>query len=319
MARWNAQTLDALLTQETKDRSPAWILSQLPQLTEMLGAIRADVFPGGGAQGPARRLTDAEAAYLEEFFAALSPDALVALGKLRAGDGDDDWAGDEAADGHARGTNRALAAVADGLQMLRNLDVREADLGRPHVIDSTHAVGTFVNPYYGPLFEEDPHSDAFHRELRRFNAFGALLGAATVPGGQAADAQLADTAVAVQERAAEQRESVDGFLWFDREPETVVENTGSADLLAVAAADPDAAAAQLANPDFADRLLRQDWDDDGEAAAGFVRAGIAGGGVASDAARESLAALFAADPGLAAEGTVLRRALDALGRDPVAA
>ncbi|TDC77159.1 hypothetical protein [Streptomyces hainanensis] len=244
MARYAAEGLRETLT-----------LGGDPELvefyTETLRAMADDVMANVATADP-RSLSVSESRYLEEFFAALDPATLAALGNLPA-----DGLSEEDATRLARGQS----AVGDGVMMLLNTDINVPDPEAPHRNDALRAFTPYLAQLDGPLFENEPDSAEFREALTNYNGFGELLTHATVPADDGSSRRLAETALTVQERSSEQYRP-DTFPWvFDSAPDDIVENTGSGGLLSGAGRNQDTANDLLSDSDFTDRLLGRQWGD----------------------------------------------------------
>ncbi|WP_052849896.1 hypothetical protein [Streptomyces avicenniae] len=267
MARYAAGELAELLRGEGRP-DPA----DLARWTETLRALARDVLDG--SPGKPRDLSAEESRYLMEFYAGLDADALAALGNLGT---------DGLAPAQGDTQRAALQGVADGVMLLRNLDVM--DVGVENGLLFGRAISgsdPFVTPWGGPLFAHEPGTDGFKAALEQYNGFGNVLAQATVPTSDELSERLALNAVAVQERSTEQYEPRDYFL-FELSPDTWTENVGGVGLLHAAGLNEASAAEQLGHSDLADRLLRQQWEDS-RGAAGYIAQGTRdpGGGLEPD-------------------------------------
>ncbi|GAB2927293.1 hypothetical protein [Streptomyces mayteni] len=219
--------------------------------TATLGSMVDDVLSGFPTAGP-RRLSQAEGRYLEEFVAALGEQGLADLGNLsEEGLSEDD----------ARLLRSGQSAVGSGMMMLLNHDIRPPEADSPYGEAARAAVAP-LQGRWSELFDSDPDSDAFREALTRYNGYGNLLGSSTVAPDIGHGRLLTTTALSVQERTNEQYRP-DEFLWFDFEPENVVANTGSGNLLRGVAGSPEVASDVLGYGDFTERLLGQQWEDSG--------------------------------------------------------
>ncbi|MFI7275035.1 hypothetical protein [Streptomyces sp. NPDC049879] len=227
--------------------------------TSVLNSLSRDLRGGGGTP---RELTEAEAEFVLRFFGELDSDTLAALGKLGT---------DHLEPAQADTQREALQGIADGLIMVRSV-VDHDDwygniyLGPEERDEADQLLREFTEPKEGPLFDHEPGTDEFKAALEKWNSYGALMSEAELPPSAALSDQLAKAAVDVQERSTGQYAPRDYFL-FELSPDTWVENTGGSGLLHAAALNEDAAAKHLKDPDTADRLLRQQWEDSSGAAA----------------------------------------------------
>ncbi|GAB2910604.1 hypothetical protein [Streptomyces mayteni] len=267
MAEYAAGRLAEELAEEDPDER------LLAVYTSGVDGIAGALFGDGNnpTDAPSRRLTEAERAYLSAFYDTLGTDALLRLGAL------DGW-------------NQSKVDLANGLTMLTDpaLGGLDPDDDRDRLPD---AVVSFVHDYRdGDLYaDRGLGTDLFRDELARFNAFGGLLSHATVAPGDAFGEDLARAAVDVQRRAS---------LQYGMATDDFVAATGSGGLLQAAALNSGVAAELLADADFREALLLQQWEDS-TGAADLVRAGTT---VPPGVDRDSAAA----EPYLTAGREVLR-------------
>ncbi|MDT0320851.1 hypothetical protein [Streptomyces millisiae] len=255
MARYAAESLKETLT---LGGDPEMLDFYARALFSMVG----DVVENYGTAGP-RQLSDAEGRYLDEFLATLGADGLAALGNVPA---------DELSGESAMQLARAQSAVGNGVMMLLNHDIRVPDPDAPRLRDAYHAISPYLSQHEGPLFENDPDSDAFREQLEKYNGFGNLIERSSVPADDGNSRRMAFVALDVQERTSQQYEP-DEFLWFDFEPDNVVENTGSAKLLAGAGQNRDTASDLLSDQAFTRQLFERQWENSGGVAE-FIERGV---------------------------------------------
>ncbi|WP_052851130.1 hypothetical protein [Streptomyces avicenniae] len=246
-AEWAADQLAKELAKDEPDPE------MIQRFTQGLDGITDAIYGDSNDPGdPSRRLTAAERAYLEEFFAGLDADDIAALGNKIDG-----W-------------NGGKMDIANGLGLLTNPAVGGFDVGDAQQREQLpDVVKRFVYEWEdGALFGNgtgptDP--DELTDELRRFNGFGDVLGHMTITPGDQFATDIAHAAVGIQERSSQQHGLLRGFG-------DVVPNTGSSDLLSAASLNADASAGLLLDDDFRNSLLVQTWQDS-DGAADLVRSG----------------------------------------------
>ncbi|TDC21699.1 hypothetical protein E1265_17375 [Streptomyces sp. 8K308] len=253
MARYAADSLKEALA---LGGDPA----RLEFYTRTLFSMVKDVLENVATAGP-RQLSDAEGRYLDEFLATLGPDGLAALGNVVEEHGEG-----------ALQVGRAHAAVGNGVMMMLNHDIRVPDPDAPRIQDAHRAISPYLSQLEGPLFENDPDSDAFREGLEKYNGFGNLVERSSVPADDGNSRRLAFSALDVQERTSQQYEP-DEFLWFDFEPDNVVENTGSAKMLASAGENRATAMDLLKDPNFTQQMFDRQWENS-SGVARFIEQGI---------------------------------------------
>ncbi|MFD5316444.1 hypothetical protein [Streptomyces sp. NPDC127098] len=251
LALWTSPEMARFAAQGLKE---TLLLGGDPEMVEYytrtLGTMAHDVMSRVPITDP-RPLSEGESRYLDEFFASLDAETLAMLGNLPT---------EGLSETDAQRLTRGRAAVGNGVMMLLNHDIAVPDPEAPHRREALAAVTPYLAQLEGPLFENEPDSEAFREALADYNGFGELLTHTTVPADDGNTRRLTNVALDVQERSSRQYEP-DEFLWFDFEPEHVVENTGSGGLLAGAANNRDTANDLLSDREFTGRLLGQQWED----------------------------------------------------------
>ncbi|MEV1007533.1 hypothetical protein [Streptomyces sp. NPDC049881] len=238
-ALWAADQLSDALGHEPPDPDA------LLRWTETLDSIGIGVYDD--PPHSTRPLTEAERAYLDAFYSRLSADDLAALGAL-AGQND---GGDHPTPGHS-----AAQRVANGLNMLLDWRVGGHNPAtEPGAIPE--ALRPFVLDHKDSVLFDPSYPVAFDDELRRFNAFGDLMGAATVPPGDEFGRTLAQAALDVGQRTNVQ---------YALGATEGVHNTFSSDLLHNASLNSGLSADLLNDDTFRRGLLGVTWQDSDGAA-----------------------------------------------------
>ncbi|WP_129842969.1 hypothetical protein [Streptomyces sp. RFCAC02] len=231
-AVWTADMLAAELDKENPDPEA------LRRYTETLESIALGIWdnPANADGDPGRPLTEAERAYLSAFYGRLDADDLVALGRLA----DDGGAGRTAAERAANGLTMLLDWRVGGYNPETDPD-RIPDAVRPFIYDYRDS------DLFDPGFPV-----SFYDDLDEFNAFGALMGSATVAPGDEFGRDMAEAALEVQDRTNVQ---------YTLGATTGEDNTFSSDLLHGVSLNTEVSAALLNDEDYRERLLGMTWQD----------------------------------------------------------
>ncbi|MCX2968564.1 MULTISPECIES: putative alpha/beta hydrolase [Streptomyces] len=220
-------------------------------------------------------LTEAEREYLKHYFDTLSPDALAAMGQLEGG-----------------AYASAQEALAGG--------VMASWPDRP----------SSVRPFLGDdVLEVETTLDDFLEDVEGFNAFGALMGhASVVPPDEFADL-LVETATSNQRL----------YEGFTMGGDFGTDLDGAGTLLTLASRNADATTEIMGDGERARLVLGLDWTDEGTGASNVVRAATQPGAdgptqAQADAAR-NVVATVAQDPDLYADkhGLALESAVADVG------
>ncbi|MDT0305673.1 hypothetical protein RM780_01675 [Streptomyces sp. DSM 44917] len=257
-ARFAAGRLAAELEKDRPDTDVLLMYTQtLESLVQGIYEQGSGVPHGGG--DPARDLTAAERAYLQQFFGRLDADDLVRLGHLTEQSRD--------LDPGVNGLRFAAAQnVSNGLMMLMNPEIGGIDpsteAGRAQV---PSGVRPFVYDYersglYPPETGGGYHSvfgtEGFREEMERFNAFGGLLDSANIASGDQFSRDLAHAALDVQQRTNNQYVGAIGGSYGDP-----TENHFGTGLLSAAALNTEASAGLMNDGEFRERFLNSSWED----------------------------------------------------------
>ncbi|MGW8851188.1 putative alpha/beta hydrolase [Streptomyces xiamenensis] len=206
---------------------------------------------------PLRNLSPEEAAYLEEFYNTLSPEAFALLsGQGGPGGGADVGMAAENEALRNAGFENARIALANGINLLTNPDIGGIDPAeeRGRVPDS---ISTFVYPDW------ENGNERGAEDLKLFNGFGDIMGHASVPPADTFATDMGHAAIDWQELAQ---------LRFYDEDSTEVVNTGSSGLLEAVSLNTGVSAELLNDEDYRDDLFRAEWSDS-TGAGSLVRSG----------------------------------------------
>ncbi|WP_129840526.1 hypothetical protein [Streptomyces sp. RFCAC02] len=255
MADYAAEQVEYLLAHRPTDPAEldAWI-DQLDMWTEGLGSIALGIENPDDPDSPLRDLTAAERAYLEQFLGHFDKDEIVALGELVSGKGLDP--------GDAGRQFSSLQRIANGFNMLFNPEIGGVDIstqagrdalppGLKHFLDGPSEAlieGMAKNMVPNGGGPDDSYWDA----LKEFNAFGELMGTASIAPGHSFGSELAHEAVTMQHLTQYQYVNGGGGD---------IPNTGSNALLQNVALNSDLSADLLNDKTFREDALTAHWEN----------------------------------------------------------
>jgi hypothetical protein len=184
---------------------------------------------------PLRNMTFEERVFLQRFFDTLSRDSLVALGEVA-------------------GFSTAKVDIANGINMLFDDRIGGMDpLSREGEYNTPESIKYFVYDYRDSDIYQNSKWKDWVAEVERFNAFGDIMGHATVGSGDTFSRSLAQVAVDIEKEMNNQA----GFV----PPENYLKNLGSSGLLHAVSLNTEISAEMLNRDDWRTDLLKQGWDD----------------------------------------------------------